>query len=179
MGVLRGVCGRKVHGAAPAQHVGDQCTDGGAVDHYRRRKVGGDQHRCRSREFRRRQCAWKNSGARPLSATAGRCPMPQISWPSFLISRAPRRPSRVGEVNRPRRPGQRGVARGATWQGGVAAAVPFADDAAGCHEADCVVGRREELRTRKQGRWVAFMPAPRPMTRRLICGLPAIRKSLT
>ena len=35
---------QKVHGATPAQHVGDQRPDGGAVDHHRRRQVGRTYH---------------------------------------------------------------------------------------------------------------------------------------
>jgi hypothetical protein len=38
----RKVRGREVHGPAPAQHVGDQRQDGGALDHHRRRQVGRD-----------------------------------------------------------------------------------------------------------------------------------------
>ena len=34
----------QAHGAAPAQHVGHQCPGGGALDHHRRRQVGGDDH---------------------------------------------------------------------------------------------------------------------------------------
>ena len=34
--------GRKTHGPAPAQHVGDQCQSGGALHHHRRRQMGRD-----------------------------------------------------------------------------------------------------------------------------------------
>ena len=36
--------GRKAHGAASAQYVGEQRGNGGAIDHNRRRQVGGDRH---------------------------------------------------------------------------------------------------------------------------------------
>ena len=42
--VLRRGGGPKVHGASPAQHVGDQRQDGRAVDHHRRRQVGRTYH---------------------------------------------------------------------------------------------------------------------------------------
>jgi len=35
--------GRKAHGAGAAQHVGRQFQDGGAFNHYRRRKMGRDR----------------------------------------------------------------------------------------------------------------------------------------
>ena len=38
--VLRRGGGAKVHRPAPAQHVGHQRQDGGALDHHRRRQVG-------------------------------------------------------------------------------------------------------------------------------------------
>ena len=41
--VLRRGGGRKIHAAAAAQHVGDQCQAVGALDHHRRRQVGRDQ----------------------------------------------------------------------------------------------------------------------------------------
>ena len=40
--VLGGSSGREAHGAAPAQHVGHQRQDRGALDHHRRRQVGRD-----------------------------------------------------------------------------------------------------------------------------------------
>ena len=42
--VLRRGGGAKIHRPAPAQHVGDQCHDGGAVDHHRWRQVGRAYH---------------------------------------------------------------------------------------------------------------------------------------
>ena len=42
--VLRRGGGAKVHRPAPAQHVGDERQDGGAVDHHRRRQVGRTYH---------------------------------------------------------------------------------------------------------------------------------------
>ena len=38
---------RKTYGPAAAQHMGDCLANGGAVDHNRRRKVGGDHHSSR------------------------------------------------------------------------------------------------------------------------------------
>ena len=40
--------GRKAHGPAAAQYVGHGLKDGGAVDHYRRRQMGRDDHSGRS-----------------------------------------------------------------------------------------------------------------------------------
>ena len=40
--------GREAHGPAAAQHVGHGLPDGGAVDHYRRRQMGRDDHSGRS-----------------------------------------------------------------------------------------------------------------------------------
>ena len=48
MVVLGGRRGREAHGPAAAQHVGHRLPDGGAVDHYRRRQMGRDDHSGRS-----------------------------------------------------------------------------------------------------------------------------------
>ena len=40
--------GREAHGPAAAQHVGHGLPDGGAVNHYRRRQMGRDDHSGRS-----------------------------------------------------------------------------------------------------------------------------------
>ena len=40
--------GREAHGPAAAQHVGHRLPHGGAVDHYRRRQMGRDDHSGRS-----------------------------------------------------------------------------------------------------------------------------------
>ena len=48
MVVLGGRRGREAHGPAAAQHVGHRLPDGGAVDHYRGRQMGGDDHSGRS-----------------------------------------------------------------------------------------------------------------------------------
>ena len=45
--VLRRGRRRKVHGPAPAQHVGDQCSRRGTLDHHWGRQVGRDQDRGR------------------------------------------------------------------------------------------------------------------------------------
>jgi hypothetical protein len=45
--VLGGVRGREVHGPAPAQHVGDQYPDGGALHHHRWGQMGRDLDRRR------------------------------------------------------------------------------------------------------------------------------------
>src|SRR6476661_8716449 len=48
MVVLRGGSCREAHASAAAQHVGHRFPHGRAVDHYRRRQVGGDDHSGRS-----------------------------------------------------------------------------------------------------------------------------------
>ena len=40
--------GREAHGPAAAQYVGHRLPNGGAVDHHRRRQMGGDDHSGRS-----------------------------------------------------------------------------------------------------------------------------------
>jgi YqaJ-like viral recombinase domain len=40
--------GRKTRATAPAQYVGDKRQSGGALDHHRRRQMGGDHHPGRS-----------------------------------------------------------------------------------------------------------------------------------
>ena len=42
--VLGGGRGREVHGSAPAQHVGHQFADLGAINHHRGRQMGGNCH---------------------------------------------------------------------------------------------------------------------------------------
>ena len=42
--VRRAGGGRKAHGPGPAQYVGHPCPVGGALDHHRRRQVGGNHH---------------------------------------------------------------------------------------------------------------------------------------
>jgi hypothetical protein len=48
MEFLRRGGGREAYGAAAAQYVGDRVANGRAVDHHRRRQVGGNDHSGRS-----------------------------------------------------------------------------------------------------------------------------------
>ena len=54
---------RKAHGAAAAQHVGDQRQVGVALDHHRRRQMGRDHHS--------RRCALSAFPDRPPSESSG------------------------------------------------------------------------------------------------------------